>query len=113
MKQNERKQKRENIIDEDIDLGRFFELASTDKICVTGLNLHETEKENLLDYTGGFELNGSMLIGAVEHKTNISFKIVFDFERYKNAIDNNYDSEDVTFTGYVYKSNTPQINVVK
>ena len=35
-----------------------------------------------------------------------------DFERYKNAIDIDYDSEDVTFTGYVYKINTPQFNVV-
>ena len=31
MKQNERKQKRENIA-EDIDLGRFFEIATSDKI---------------------------------------------------------------------------------
>ena len=36
-----------------------------------------------------------------------------DFESYINAIDIDYDSEDVTFTGYVYKLNIPQFHVVK
>ena len=36
-----------------------------------------------------------------------------DFESYINAIDVDYDSEDATFTGYVYQMNTPQFNVVK
>ena len=36
-----------------------------------------------------------------------------DFERYKNALDIDYDSEDVTFTGYVYKTKTPQSKVVR
>ena len=35
------------------------------------------------------------------------------FERFINAIDIDYDSEDVTLTGCVYKINTPQFNVVK
>ena len=36
-----------------------------------------------------------------------------DFESYINAIDVDYNSEYVTCTGYVYKLNTPQFNVVK
>ena len=40
------KTKGESIIDKDIDLGRFFELASSDKIYVTGLNLYEFQKKN-------------------------------------------------------------------
>ena len=36
-----------------------------------------------------------------------------DFESYINAIDVDYDSEDVTFTGYVYKFYTPHFKVVK
>ena len=40
LKQNERRRKRENIIDEDIDLGEFFELAAGDKIYINSLNLH-------------------------------------------------------------------------
>ena len=39
IKQNERKQKSENIMDYDIDLGRFFELAATKKIYLNRLNL--------------------------------------------------------------------------
>ena len=111
-KQNERRQKRENMVD-DIDLGRFFELATSNKIYVNNLNLHEIKNEILHDYIGDFELNGKMIIGPVEHKTNIRFKNMDDFERYINAIDIDYNSEDVTFTGYLYKLDTPQFKVVK
>ena len=57
IKRNERRQKRENMVD-DIDLGRFFELATSNKIYVSKLNLHEIKNEILHDYTGDFELNG-------------------------------------------------------
>ena len=66
IRQYEKKQKRENIIEGDIDLDKFFELASSDKIYVTGLNLHESKNENLLDYKGDFDLNGLFVIGPVE-----------------------------------------------
>ena len=85
---------------EDIDLGRFFEHSKGNKIYVNNLNLHEIENEILQDYTGDFELNGKMIIGAIEHKTIIRFKIMGDFENYINTIDVDYDSEDATFTGY-------------
>ena len=38
-KQNERRQKRENRTDEDIDIGRFFELATSDKIYFNKLKI--------------------------------------------------------------------------
>ena len=111
-KQNERRQKRENIV-EDIDIGRFFELATTDRKYVNGLNLHEIKIEILEDYTGDCELIGSLLVGEIEQKTNIRFKNVDDFESYINAIDNSgYDSEDVIFTGWLYKLNTPEFKKV-
>ena len=98
-KQNERRQKGENIV-EDIDIGRFFELATTDRKYVNGLNLHEIKIEILEDYTGDFELIGSMLVGEIEQKTNIRSENVDDFESYINAIDNSgYDSEDVILQG--------------
>ena len=112
-KQNERRQKRENLVEEDIDLGRFFELATSNKIYVNNLNLHEIKDKISQDYTGDFELNGLMIIGPVEHKTNIRFKIMDDFERYINAIDIDNDSEDVIFTGYVFKLDTPHFKVVR
>ena len=102
-KQNERRQKRENIL-EDINIGRFFELATTDRKYVNGLNLHEIKNDILEDYTGDFELIGSMLVGEIEQKTNIRFKNVDDFESYINAIDNSgYDSEDVFLQGSCIK----------
>ena len=110
--QNERRQKIENIV-EDIDLGRFFELAASNKIYVNILNLHEIKNEILQGYRGDFELNGLLIIGPIEHKTNIRYKNKDDFESYINAIDIDYDTEDVTFTGYVYKLNTPHFNVVR
>ena len=48
MKQDERIQRRKNMI-EDIDVGRFFELATTDRKYVNGLNLHENKNEFLED----------------------------------------------------------------
>ena len=72
IKQNEGRQKSEDMV-EDVDIGRFFELTTTDKIYVNSLNLHEIKNEILQDYTGDFELNGLMIIGLVEHKTNIRF----------------------------------------
>ena len=54
-----------------------------------------------------------MIIGPIEHKTNIRFKNIKDFEKYLNAKNIDYDSEDVTFTGYVFKLNTPNFKVVK
>ena len=60
--------------------------------------MHEIENEILLDYTGDFKLNGLMIIGPIVHKTNIRFQNVNDFESYINAIDVDYDSDDVTFS---------------
>ena len=39
-----------------------------------------------------------MVIGPVEHKTNIRFKNVDDSGSYRNATDVDCDSQDVTFT---------------
>ena len=112
IKRNERRQKRENIA-EDFDLGRFFELATTNRKYVNVLNLHEIKNEILEEYTGDFESIGSMLVGELEQKTNIRFKKVDDFESYIKAIDNSgYDSEDVIFTGWLYCLNTPEFKKV-
>ena len=54
-----------------------------------------------------------MLIGEIEQKTNIRFKIVGDFETYNNAIDNGgYDSEKVIFTRWLYELNTADFKKV-
>ena len=98
---------------EDVDIGRFFELATTNKRYVNGLNLHEIRNETLEDYTDDFELIGSMLIGEIEQKTNIRFRNVDHFENYINAKDNGgYDSEDVILTGWLYKLSSPEFKKV-
>ena len=42
--------------------------------------LQEIKNENLLNYTGDFELNGSMVIGPVDCETNIRPKKRDEFE---------------------------------
>ena len=59
----------------DINLGRFFDIATTNKNLSNGLNL----QESLFDYKGDFEMIGSMLIDQTEQKTNNSFRIVDAF----------------------------------
>ena len=69
-KLNERRQKRENTIDEDIHLCGIFEFATSNKIYVNVLNLCEIKSDSSSDYTGDFELVGSMLISEIELKKN-------------------------------------------
>ena len=66
--------------EKDIDLGSFFEFATTNKGYVNGLNLNEIKIEILEDCTGDFELIGSMMIGEIDQKTNSSLQNVDDFE---------------------------------
>ena len=98
-------------MNEDIDLGKFFELATTNETYNNRLNLHETENETLVDFTGDLERIGSTLIGEVEQKTYIRLKIM-DFETYFIGIDFDYDSEDVTFARWLYILYRPEPNKV-
>ena len=84
-KTNLKKTKKENKRDDDINLSRFFELTSSDKTYVIGINLHEFEIQIILDYTEDFALSGSMVLGPFEHKTNIRFRIRDDFQSYIKA----------------------------
>ena len=52
---------------------------------------------------------GSMFIGEIEQKPNISFEIIDDFKTYIIAIDVEYDAGEVIFTGWLHRLNTPQI----
>ena len=54
-----------------------------------------------------------MIIDPIERKINVKFKNMDDLESHKNALDVEYDTDDVTFTGYVFIINIPQFNVVK
>ena len=63
------------MVGEDINLGEIFEVATTNKKNVKGLYLHEMESKNLDDYTGDFEMIGSMLIGEIEQKQILGVKM--------------------------------------
>ena len=99
---------------EDIDLGRLFELATTNRIYVNGLNLPEKKSEILIDYTGYIEMIGKIVVEEIEpKKTNIRFENIANYEVYKKAYGLDYDSEDVILTGWLYKLNTPDFNRAK
>ena len=100
------------MTEEDINLGRFFELATNSKIHVNRLNLHETLNEFFLEYTGDFEMIRSMLIGEGQQKTNIRFENVEDIQSYTKTVDVDYDSENVICEVRLYRWNTLQFKVV-
>ena len=54
---------------------------------LTDINYIKLKVKFLEDYTGDFELVGSMFIGDLEQKTDSRFKSVDDLETYINAID--------------------------
>ena len=54
---------------------------------------------------------GNMLIGEIKQKkTKIRFENVDDFQSYIRGIGNDYDSEVVVFTGWLYKINAREFN---
>ena len=55
---------------------------------------------------------GKLKIGDQIRQTHIRFRNISDFEAYINSIDQDYDSEDSIFNGYIYKIDTPQFKKV-
>ena len=89
------------------------ELKKLNKIQVVNKNLHEIKQEILIDYNSEFEMIGKLKFGDQIRQTHIKFRNISDYEAYINAIDQDYDSEDVIFNGFIPKINTPQFNKVK
>ena len=54
-------------------------------------------------------MDGNLKVGDQIRQTNIRFKNVDDYEAYINAIDQDYESEDAIFNGYIYKIDTAQL----
>ena len=88
------------------------ELKELKKIQVVNKNLHEIKQEILIDYTGEFEMVGNLKVGNQLRQTKIRFRNMDDFEAYIISIDQDYDSEDAIFNGYIYKLDTPQFKKV-
>ena len=87
-------------------------LKELNKIELINKNLQEIKNEILLDYVGGFEMVGNLKVGDQIRQTHIRFRNISNYEAYINAIDQDYDSEDALFNGYIYKLETPQFNKV-
>ena len=87
-------------------------LKELNKIQVIDKNLHEIKNEILQDYDGTFEMVGTLLVGDQVRQTHVRFRNMDDFEAYINSIDQDYDSDDSIFIGYIYNIDTPQFNKV-
>ena len=55
---------------------------------------------------------GNLKVGDQIRQTHSRFRNMDHFEAYINSIDQDYESEDATFYGYIYNLNTPQFNKV-
>ena len=88
------------------------ELKELNKIQVIDKNLHEIKQEILVNYNGEFEMVGNLNVGDQIRQTRIRFRNIKDYETYINSIDQDYDSEDAIFNGYIYKVDTPQFKKV-
>ena len=87
-------------------------LKELNKIQVIDKNLYEIKQEILQDYVGTFEMVGNLKVGDQIRQTHVRFRNMDDFEAYINSIDQDYDSDDSIFNGYIYKIDTPQFNKV-
>ena len=105
-------EKKKIMREDEVDLSRFFELATSDKIYIDNLNLHEIKNDIMRDYDGVFEMNGTLKVGEQIRQTLIRFRNMDHYEAYINSIDQDYDSDDTIFNAYINKINTPQFNKV-
>ena len=55
---------------------------------------------------------GNLKVGDQIRQTHIRFRNMDDFEAHINSIDQDYNSDDSIFNGYIYKVDTPQFNKV-
>ena len=55
---------------------------------------------------------GNLKFGDQIRQTHVRFRNMDNFEAYINSIDQDYDSDDAIFNGYIYKIDTPQFNKV-
>ena len=55
---------------------------------------------------------GNLKIGDQTRQTLIRFRIITEYEAYVNYIDQDFESEDAIFNGYVYKIDTLQFILV-
>ena len=87
-------------------------LKELNKIEAIDKNLHEVKYELLLDYIDEFEMVGRLKLADHIRDIHVRFRNINDYGVYINKIDQDYESDDAIFNGYIYKINTPQFNSV-
>ena len=55
---------------------------------------------------------GALVVADHIRQTHIRLRNLTDFESYINAIDQDYESQDAVFNGYIYQTDTPQFILV-
>ena len=95
--------KRENRDEDNIDIGWFFKIATTDNTrSATILKVHENRKEILGVYTGDIQNIGDVV--SDEHKGTKAMRLM-KIEAYESYINSNamdFDADDSLLTGYIY-----------
>ena len=112
MRQAKEQNSKKQSHDDEIDVGRFFELAEADKSNIKGLNFHEI-KDKLNDKNRGFELVGILTINGIKKKTNMRFKNTTDLKSYIEKVDEKYDGDDVVYEGDVFQLNQTEFKPIK
>ena len=56
-------------------------------------------------------MTGELSIADNTRTKHNRFRNNTDYETYVNAIDQDYESEDAIFNGYIYRTDTPQVNL--
>ena len=55
---------------------------------------------------------GRLNVGDQTRQTHIGLRKITNYESYINAIDQDYESEDAIYNGYIYRLITPHFNLV-
>ena len=77
------------------------------------IKLYEIKQEILVDYTGEFEMVGTLKVGDQIRQTQTRSRKFTDNEAYFISLDEVYDAEDSFFNDFIYKIITLQFNLVK
>ena len=85
-------------------------MKELNEIQVVGKSLHAIKNQILEDYTGKFEMVGSLKVGDQIRQAQIRFGNKTDYEAYIISIDEGSDGEDALFNGYIHKTKTFNLN---
>ena len=105
------RQNRSRQIPEDIDIGEFFRIAENRSNKITKKNMNEIREKK--KNSKGFDLIGKIEIQGETKKTNMRFRSMKDFESYIDKINDNYEEDELIFTGQTIEYEMGEFKPVK